>query len=32
MDRHSEAIARVALPDLDPVYGAGGPLFTHWTR
>jgi uncharacterized protein YjlB len=32
MDRHSEAIVRVALPDLDPVYGADGPLFTHWTR
>ena len=32
MGRHSEAIARVALPDRDPVYGAGGPLFTHWTR
>jgi uncharacterized protein YjlB len=28
--RHAAAIARVALPPRDPVYGAGGPLFTHW--
>jgi uncharacterized protein YjlB len=31
-DRHSEAIARVGLPDRDPVYGEAGPLLTHWTR
>jgi uncharacterized protein YjlB len=30
--RHADAIAAVALPDLDPVYGKAGPLFTHWTR
>ncbi len=24
------AIARVPLPQQDPVYGAGGPLFGHW--
>ena len=23
-------IARVPLPEQDPVYGAGGPLFAHW--
>ena len=28
--QRAAAIARVALPPLDPVYGEGGPLFTHW--
>jgi uncharacterized protein YjlB len=28
--RLAAAIARVALPQLDPVYGQGGPLFAHW--
>ncbi|HYL19232.1 MAG TPA: cupin domain-containing protein [Burkholderiales bacterium] len=28
----AEAVARVALPDCDPVYGADGPLFLHWAR
>jgi uncharacterized protein YjlB len=28
--RSAEAIAHVPLPECDPVYGAGGPLFTHW--
>ena len=28
--RSAEAVARVPLPECDPVYGAGGPLFTHW--
>ena len=27
---HLEAMARVPLPACDPVYGPGGPLFTHW--
>ena len=26
-----EAIARVAVPRSDPVYGAGGPLREHWS-
>ena len=26
----AEAVARVPLPQCDPVYGAGGPLFAHW--
>jgi uncharacterized protein YjlB len=26
------AIAKVPLPDKDPVYGMGGPLFAHWRR
>jgi uncharacterized protein YjlB len=26
----AEAVARVPLPECDPVSGAGGPLFTHW--
>jgi len=30
--RSAEAVARVPLPDCDPVYGSGGPLFSHWTR
>jgi uncharacterized protein YjlB len=25
-----DAIAKVPLPDSDPVYGAGGPLRSHW--
>ena len=25
-------VARVPLPDADPVYGVGGPLFTYWLR
>jgi uncharacterized protein YjlB len=32
MKRSAAAIARVALPQSDPVYGKGGPLFTHWQR
>lgn len=28
--RSAAAIARVALPQRDPVYGEGGPLFDHW--
>ena len=28
--RSTTAIARVSLPRCDPVYGADGPLFTHW--
>src|SRR5436190_22857705 len=27
-----ENIARVALPKLDPVYGAGGPLLEQWAK
>jgi uncharacterized protein YjlB len=30
LQQRAAAIARVALPPLDPVYGEGGPLFTHW--
>ncbi len=30
--RAAESVARVPLPDLDPVYGKDGPLFAHWTR
>jgi uncharacterized protein YjlB len=30
--RSAAAVARVPLPDCDPVCGAGGPLFTHWQR
>jgi uncharacterized protein YjlB len=30
LKRHAAAIARVALPQCDPVHGEGGPLFTHW--
>ncbi len=29
--RSVEAVARVPLPECDPVHGAGGPLFLHWT-
>jgi uncharacterized protein YjlB len=28
----TERIAKVPLPATDPLYGAGGPLFSHWTR
>jgi uncharacterized protein YjlB len=28
--RSAQAVARVPLPECDPVYGTGGPLFTHW--
>jgi uncharacterized protein YjlB len=28
--RAAAAVARVPLPECDPVFGAGGPLFTHW--
>jgi uncharacterized protein YjlB len=28
--RHAAAIARVGLPQRDPVYGESGPLFSHW--
>jgi uncharacterized protein YjlB len=31
-DKLLEAVARVPLPGLDPVRGADGPLFAHWTR
>jgi uncharacterized protein YjlB len=31
-DRAAPDIARVALPDCDPVYGVDGPLFRHWLR
>jgi uncharacterized protein YjlB len=27
-----ESVLRVPLPACDPVYGAGGPLFTYWPR
>ncbi|PWT70379.1 MAG: cupin [Proteobacteria bacterium] len=30
--RSAEAVATVALPECDPVYGAKGPLFEHWAR
>jgi len=30
--RSAEAVASVPLPESDPVYGADGPLFTHWRR
>jgi uncharacterized protein YjlB len=30
LKRSAVAIARVALPQRDPVYGEVGPLFTHW--
>ena len=30
LERSAAAVARVALPPRDPVYGEGGPLFTHW--
>lgn len=28
--RTTAAVARVSLPQRDPVYGADGPLFTYW--
>ncbi len=28
--RSAQAVARVPLPECDPVCGAGGPLFMHW--
>jgi uncharacterized protein YjlB len=28
--RRGDAVARVPLPDADPVYGVNGPLFAHW--
>ena len=28
--RADEIIARVPLPDTDPIYGTNGPLFEHW--
>ena len=30
LKRSAAAVARVVLPQRDPVYGEGGPLFTHW--
>src|SRR5262245_28725323 len=30
--QRAAAIARVALPQFDPVYGEGGPLFTYWKK
>ena len=30
LKRNAAAIERVDLPQRDPVYGAGGPMFTHW--
>lgn len=30
LQQHADAIARVALPPRDPVYGDGGPLLGHW--
>jgi uncharacterized protein YjlB len=30
--RSAEAVARVPLPECDPVCGADGPLFAHWQR
>ena len=30
LKRHAAAIARVPLPPRDPVYGADGPMFSHW--
>jgi uncharacterized protein YjlB len=32
LERSADAVVRVALPECDPVYGAAGPLFTHWRR
>ena len=29
-EKHLQSIAKVPLPACDPVYGAGGPLFTYW--
>ena len=30
--RNEAAVARAALPECDPVYGAKGPLFLHWKK
>jgi uncharacterized protein YjlB len=30
LKRSAAAVARVALPQRDPVYGESGPLLTHW--
>jgi len=30
LQRSAAAVARVPLPQRDPVFGEGGPLFTHW--
>jgi uncharacterized protein YjlB len=30
--RSAETVARVPLPECDPVYGAEGPLFAYWSR
>jgi uncharacterized protein YjlB len=30
VERSAVAVARVPLPQRDPVYGEDGPLFTHW--
>ena len=27
---HAATVARVSLPQRDPVYGAGGPMFSYW--
>jgi len=27
-----ENIARIPLPELDPVYGSNGPLYEHWGK
>jgi uncharacterized protein YjlB len=32
VERTAEAVARVPLPQADPVHGAAGPLFDYWTR
>jgi uncharacterized protein YjlB len=29
---HLQKISAVPLPACDPVYGAGGPLFSHWRK
>ncbi len=30
LKRSAAAVGRAALPQRDPVYGEGGPLFNHW--
>ena len=30
LERRAAAVARVALPGCDPVYGEDGPMFVHW--
>jgi uncharacterized protein YjlB len=32
LEQATQAVARVPLPECDPVYGPGGPLLIHWTR